>query len=465
MDFKGITWAGNIYEKFEAMCLEVEEVMYEDTVKYVENQVQKVGVSVKKFYSEVMQDLLPPSCVDPVKVAAGDLSLNPYAHTDINKKPKLCTLTNDGELKKKETEDEDISALTAEKSALNAVNDGNHLSPPSPRVLVENTCSEAFSTKNKKLGAYKRPIGIRRISQNNHPPKMSRPVKSLSGERACDMRSGCMVTSDDMNVTTSSEFFARCDHEEAVNKDTPVSITSVESRAPDEVLLAEAVRQEKDDSKFTSPASDEILSAESLMQKKDDSECTSSSHHLPIEPIGASVKVISFSESSSSSRSKVLEVESGGKDVRTSGEDKFQKDGSFSQTSSNISSVESVGEEVIVSCEDNFGIEPIEDEDTDEAAEIFKPAEKSKLEETCILVEGDELDFVSQGAKKNKSYKKKFREVFSLRSAKKQDPRVSQYKDLGGKINEGAVTTTLTMDSDRRKLRAYDNLESDWELL
>lgn len=27
MDFKGITWAGNIYQKFEAMCLDVEEVM------------------------------------------------------------------------------------------------------------------------------------------------------------------------------------------------------------------------------------------------------------------------------------------------------------------------------------------------------------------------------------------------------------------------------------------------------
>lgn len=29
MEFKGIAWAGNIYQKFEAMCLEVEEAMYE----------------------------------------------------------------------------------------------------------------------------------------------------------------------------------------------------------------------------------------------------------------------------------------------------------------------------------------------------------------------------------------------------------------------------------------------------
>lgn len=27
MDFKGVTWVGNVYQKFEAMCLEVEEII------------------------------------------------------------------------------------------------------------------------------------------------------------------------------------------------------------------------------------------------------------------------------------------------------------------------------------------------------------------------------------------------------------------------------------------------------
>lgn len=71
MDLKGITWMGHVYQKFEDMCLEVEEVIYQDTVKYVENQVQTVGASVKKLYSEVMQDMMrdfPPSgTMDNVK--------------------------------------------------------------------------------------------------------------------------------------------------------------------------------------------------------------------------------------------------------------------------------------------------------------------------------------------------------------------------------------------------------------
>lgn len=86
MDLKGLAWIGNIYEKFEAMCLEVEEVVYQDTVKYVENQVQTVGAGVKRFYSEVMQDINPESHIDPAKVSAGDLSLNPYTHLELKQK-------------------------------------------------------------------------------------------------------------------------------------------------------------------------------------------------------------------------------------------------------------------------------------------------------------------------------------------------------------------------------------------
>ncbi|KAJ9550356.1 hypothetical protein OSB04_014401 [Centaurea solstitialis] len=87
MDLKGIAWVGNIYQKFEAMCLEVEEAMCQETAKYVENQVQTVGASMKRFCSDVVQDLLPPSSKDLSKVASADLLLNPYLEFGIHKKP------------------------------------------------------------------------------------------------------------------------------------------------------------------------------------------------------------------------------------------------------------------------------------------------------------------------------------------------------------------------------------------
>ncbi|GAB2274736.1 hypothetical protein Dimus_009508 [Dionaea muscipula] len=67
MDLKGVSWVENMYQKFEAMCMEVEESMFEDTVQYVENQARTVGACLKKFYSDAMQDLLLESCIDPIK--------------------------------------------------------------------------------------------------------------------------------------------------------------------------------------------------------------------------------------------------------------------------------------------------------------------------------------------------------------------------------------------------------------
>ncbi|CAI0461120.1 unnamed protein product [Linum tenue] len=94
MDLKGITWVGDVYEKFETMCLEVEETMYEDTVNYVENQVQTVGASMKKFYAEVMQDLLPPGSEDPAKGTTSGRSEELYTDLGIYLKPKVTMKNN-----------------------------------------------------------------------------------------------------------------------------------------------------------------------------------------------------------------------------------------------------------------------------------------------------------------------------------------------------------------------------------
>ncbi|CAK9182938.1 unnamed protein product [Ilex paraguariensis] len=79
MDFKfiGKTWVGNIYQKFEAMCHEVDDFVSQESVKYAENQgldsakcvekqEQTVGESVKRFCSDVVEGLHPPPLVDPV---------------------------------------------------------------------------------------------------------------------------------------------------------------------------------------------------------------------------------------------------------------------------------------------------------------------------------------------------------------------------------------------------------------
>ncbi|XP_038901922.1 uncharacterized protein LOC120088591 isoform X2 [Benincasa hispida] len=89
MDVKGIAWVGRLYEKFETMCLEVEDIICQDTVKYVENQVEVVGASVKRFYSDVMQDFLPPSELNDEKVAVCNSALDNYENVVICKKPMM----------------------------------------------------------------------------------------------------------------------------------------------------------------------------------------------------------------------------------------------------------------------------------------------------------------------------------------------------------------------------------------
>lgn len=68
--------------------------------------MQIVGESVKKFYSEVMQDLHPRSYVDPVKVARNDLSL--FAQNEIEKKAKENLVEQPGGVDMKPSEDSEV---------------------------------------------------------------------------------------------------------------------------------------------------------------------------------------------------------------------------------------------------------------------------------------------------------------------------------------------------------------------
>ncbi|XP_022863549.1 uncharacterized protein LOC111383652 isoform X2 [Olea europaea var. sylvestris] len=389
MDFKGIAWAGNIYQKFEAMCLDVEEVMVQDTIKYVENQVQKAGISVKKFYSEVMQDLIPSSCVE---VAADEMSVYPYSHTDMNKNLKPSLSEHWGEFKNKATENKVIDDIDKwKKSRISGLEDVNLLSPLSSGFLVRNACSEVYSAKGKKLGVCKRrPVGIQRTSEKNNPQKISEPMTPVSAIKNTYVRSSTDLVS-----------LEKCDSVEKVNTNTRILEPPVDS-----------------------PASNTNLPADPLRQNEEESQCT------------------------------------------------YMNGGKVPQLGSNIpgNNFESGGEEVITSDEDNIDMEVIENvELVEPGVDSIKQVTTSKLEETCVLVEGNELHIVQQGTGKHKSYKKKIREAFSskLRSRKRHeyDQCIPQAGLLGGTGSTEIVIPDLTLDFEKMKLPAQDFSESDWEFL
>nr|GMD31859.1 uncharacterized protein LOC109155713 [Ipomoea batatas] len=380
MDLKAISWVGNIYQKFEAMCLEVEEVMYQDTVDYVENQVQTVGASMKKFYSEIMQDLHPESYVDPVKVAAADLSLNPYAHHEIEKKLKASLKEHSRGVDMKFTED-----------------------------------TEVIKGKSKHGGIYKRrSVGNRKNAKDNHPPlRMYLPVTRKSS--ASGIREGYEMASDRMDVTSHLASAKGYASREMVNEICdPKSDTNMHttSRAIDNAVSDTALNDE-------------------YAEQKQDPGCTS--------PFGGS-----SSGSSGTPHGHLT-------------------DGSISHT----------GDSTI----NNGSAERSENHDFDvlKASDVLEQEVEvdhdveSRLEETCVLVEGDKL-LAPQDPVKHKSYKKKIREGFSSRmrlTRKEYENLATRYENQPSNRDseEKEVPPALGMKASTKVSSASDFPDSEWELL
>ncbi|KAJ8527807.1 hypothetical protein K7X08_015258 [Anisodus acutangulus] len=236
MDMKGITWVGNIYQKFEAMCLEMEEAMYQDTARYVENQAQTVGASVKRFYSDVMLDLHPQFNIDPVKVAAADLSLNPYANTEINKKLKANLKGHPRGINKELTDD-----------------------------------TQVIKGKSKSGGAYRRQsVGIKEIVRYSHPlSKKSNALCLLSKDAIrlssdSKVRGGFEVASDHMTMPSPLTSVKKRDSSEAgkdvsnniINTNVPSAGLSINAAASNTSLSIDCVGQNQADLRNTSSVGD-----------------------------------------------------------------------------------------------------------------------------------------------------------------------------------------------------------------
>ncbi|XP_027170834.1 uncharacterized protein LOC113770546 isoform X2 [Coffea eugenioides] len=384
MDLKGLAWIGNIYDKFEAMCLEMEEVMYE---------VQTVGASVKRFYSEVMKDLHSDSYVDPVKVAAADLSLNPYAHSKM------------------------ILKANAKKDG----RDTNWKLSDESKVI----------SGKRKTGLYRRPVASRKSnSMVNFMPPVTGPVapfsenlRNLSSfsqmKKSCQMASGCV---DVLSPPAGAEERSRIANEKLCK---PMDDTSLPmSRAS-----------------FNSPATaaKTIVSVVSAEQKQADSPSDGLSSESSAVGTCTNSRVVSQTQ-------KTIATGTG--------------------------STKSVEEEVFMAHQerlDDYIINAAKNDDTvDPDVEIIEPFDESKLGETCVLVEGDELHFLPQGKGNHKSYKKKLREAFSskMRLKKKEYEQLAARYTEQNSNQEGAerAMTDRPAESNTKSFPVHSS-ETEWELV
>ncbi|KAK3446148.1 hypothetical protein EUGRSUZ_A01904 [Eucalyptus grandis] len=426
MDVKGITWVGNIYQKFEAMCLEVEEIMYQDTVKFVENQVQTVGASVKKFYSEVVEDVLPPSSVDPDKVTAPEFSVVKCNDVQVSKKAKVCRKREPAKV---------IHQLSEDSKLLGDVKkDVLHAPCFRGTSCADNTCQMPFQVPALQKGSLDLHSGS---TDNKSVPDSAVTVNENSGVSR-------MPSAETSTVIAPGEpeflGFLTENDESAHDQTTIVDSTSVEINSGDTVEShIDDTERSRCAPEFSGndPQLNKLLSDQSVATRERETKTPSSSGVPLVE------SYVNFSDTEADS------VESYTMSENICSRYVFPVPGCSNGSNMNTSKG---------------------DFDTEQDASTFNQINEAKLEESCIVVNNDEIQFVAKREGKHRSYKKKVRDAFS---SKKKSSRILEYEQLalchGGdaeprKDCRRRSRPTLNLEGEE-KTQAHDYSEPEWELL
>ncbi|XP_042520608.1 uncharacterized protein LOC122094056 isoform X2 [Macadamia integrifolia] len=372
LNTKGITWVGNLYQKFEAICLEVEDIVCQETTKIVENHAQSVGVSVKRFYAELVQDLVPLSSEDPEKAKEG-----------IDENPKMEAVSPDGK---------DLSRGSSFRLFPNM----SHL-PPSSEDPIKGTCADLSIEQNENssviYGNLK--FGLEEFTEED---KLSLPkVLEVMAPAGNDL-SGALLFS-------------------GLHNENNGKICNTAATVP-------------------------------TLSSVDFAQCCE-----PLDPMGCISGVSSASSTSLVLPASYFENEAG--------------DGLIPSRDS--LAIELNGRSYRYNEE-----EMAEGNDAHRSDEEATDASHGlRLEESCILVDCDEIHLVSQRTGKSRSYKKKLRDAFAsrMRSGKKQE--YERLALLCGDADTGTndqregsyQISTLTRDLDSKKLPIDDFCDSEWELL
>ncbi|KAJ6707156.1 hypothetical protein OIU85_027502 [Salix viminalis] len=86
-----MAWMQIMYKKFEAMCLELDDILEQEGLKYAD-QLQTVGANIKQFCSEIVRDVQPQPTEDTMDGVASDSCL--VKNTESDKKSKEGIVQN-----------------------------------------------------------------------------------------------------------------------------------------------------------------------------------------------------------------------------------------------------------------------------------------------------------------------------------------------------------------------------------
>ncbi|KAI4333883.1 hypothetical protein L6164_018638 [Bauhinia variegata] len=371
MDAKGITWVGNIYRKFENMCLEVEEMMYEDTVKYIEHQVQTVGANVKKFYSDVLEDLLPPSPCDSDETVYSELPEDVYTDVEVCKKSSSSLKETTLSVEAKHPTENSRADHDVKKYLIRAAPNDGFCKADALFISASSNC-------------------VKRNKRDSYSNVGSKHVKSNLGVIENQKR-----------------------------KTMPTTMTLVETTS-------------------TGTDMSRSLSSCELLNENDKLPCRHAS--IDSEPASAETKTKSVMECRS-----VIE--------NTSAGDIPNVPMNMDPSSSAVPSVEP---------DETWAWDAAEIETViGEGHQKLQLDDELKLEETCVMVSGDELQLVPKAAADQRT-KKKLRQAFSLR---KKSTRKQEYEQLAVLHGNGSQDEGRTGENLIGTCALMDQKEPEWELV
>ncbi|KAL5130969.1 hypothetical protein HKD37_12G033945 [Glycine soja] len=410
MDVKGIKWVGNMYQKFENMFLEVEDVMYEDTVKYIENQMQAVGESVKKLYSEIVGDLLPPEKVGielPIdKRADAGLCRKPF-HVYKERHAKADT--------KQRTEDSRIVHGVDNVATLAALYDGTSKADASSMLSLRNSVKEGkFSSPSRQY--------VRRM----------------------DVKSNVRIDENPVNK--------KMDATKIINK-TNLAETDA-CRTSQSYEISNKNQNQNHGVTIAKPASEEVarLASDTHCSNEIENSCTKQFPNVPLLLKSAEEKPVDTISSSSCAPfgEPVGEALVIGKGlelivVLLRNHRKLK-----------VNSVFWNGREITLKPVQKQGHETMQEDHL-------------KLEEACVMVNGDEIQLPPKEGGNLNTKKKKARQTFSLskKSARKQEYKELVAWHMNSEKVKGDCMKNLdpTLPQEQNKLLLPSMSEPEWELL
>ncbi|KAE9592879.1 hypothetical protein Lal_00029259 [Lupinus albus] len=514
LSFKRINWVGNICQKFEAVCQEVDNVVSKNAVKYFESQVQNIGDNVEKIYSGVIQDLLPlPPLVNSAnylesqvqsvggnvqKVYSGVVQLLPLENEIASSVKPVAAVEAISRQGDEVAPPNNFIESFQDSNAINLAND-QQAGSPIEHDLVNQVSDETFSESvevddshitqeevgddhSRETSGSKREmldVTIEEISVEPAPQPMNlisvKEIEALEFSICSESYSGSSGSGYGVSIEKKDNFDVNVEpksclilENNATNSSTSVALNFMspsEKESFKTSLFNEPSDVADDD---THGILAQVLPAASYASHersvtKTEPPCfksSASSDSLDSKSLGShSFEIESYKNNSggaawSISDSSLVHVYCEPSPL-VAGQIMEPQGGLAS--SGHTQSMESKDESLVKSMENIL--------------EDIKLNDDTKLGESCVFVDDSELHAVSCRVQKLRSYKKRIQDAFASkkRLAKEYEQLAIWYGDTDLEYGQGLSQTFLPFSSrtyvESKHLQGQDASETEWELL